>query len=111
MRIAATTDGDVERRAWLSRISHRRTEAYALNELLGFNRILYAQLLFAPPHAITIFFYLFGQRVDHHAWHKFINLEKCLSEASARGSTATLEQAQNPFRLCQEAVTARDQID
>src|ERR1051325_2639568 len=67
VRVAPPAHGYVERGARSPHIRHRRTKADALNQLLGFDSILHAQLFLAPPHPVAVGFNLFRQRLDHDA--------------------------------------------
>src|SRR5207253_9596725 len=65
VRVASPADGYVDRWAWMSHVSHGGTESHGFNQVLCLYGALYAKLRLATPHAVTIIFYLFRQRINH----------------------------------------------
>jgi hypothetical protein len=61
VRVAASADGYIERRAGASRVCQGRAETHGFDESFGLKRVLHALLRLAPPHAVTIGFDLFRQ--------------------------------------------------
>src|SRR5262249_50664731 len=71
-RVAASADGDVERRAWTARVGQARRETGALDEALRVERRFDAPRLFALPSRIAVVLGLIGQLYARHerSWYR-----------------------------------------